>query len=199
MNLAKDQLHNTDIYLIDQIIKGNFDDFNTVLDVGCGKGRNISYFLNNDFDVFGIDKNPSRIEEVRQLPNANFDNFKVAELENIPFDKKFDLIICNAVLHFAKNKINFEDMLFSMWDKLAKKGILFIRLASDIGIEKSVQSIGDGRYVLPDGTTRYLINQENIIDYTLGLNAQFVEKIKTTNVQNLRCMTTWVLKKKDSN
>ena len=46
-------------------------------------------------------------------------------------------------------------MLFSIWNKLNTNGILFIRLASDIGIENLVQSIENGNYLLPDGSTRF--------------------------------------------
>jgi len=196
MNNFKNQIKDTDIYIIDQILKGNFDGFKRVLDVGCGRGRNLTYFLQNDFDVFGIDLDEEKINEVKQLSNADTHNFKVAGAENIPFDDNFDLIICNAVLHFAKNKAHFDQMLKSIWNKLAIKGVLFVRLASDIGIENLVEPIGDGKYNLPDGTVRYLINQQMLMNYSSELDAILVEKIKTTNVQNLRSMTTWVLKKK---
>jgi len=82
-----------------------------------------------------------------------------------------------------------------MWNKLTDNGILFIRLASDIGIEKLVKPIGEGMYQLPDGSSRYLVSEQILLDYTKKLNAQLLEPLKTTNVQNLRCMTTWILKK----
>ncbi|SDI83229.1 hypothetical protein ACRQ5D_10115 [Mucilaginibacter sp. P25] len=42
-----------DIYLFDQLLKGRFDDCRTILDAGCGEGRNIAYFLQNGFKVYG--------------------------------------------------------------------------------------------------------------------------------------------------
>jgi len=86
-------------------------------------------------------------------------------------------------------------MLQSMWRVLKPGGYLFARLASDIGIETLVQSSGNGRYLLPDGSERFLVNQQMLLDYTENLNGQLFEPIKTTNVQNLRCMTTWCLQK----
>ena len=199
MNL-KSQLQNTDIYIIDQILKGRFDNVKNVLDVGCGSGRNLSYFLQNNFDVFGIDPNEKRLEETKKLVSklnttTLLTNFKIGIAEQIPFESNFDLIICNAVLHFAKNKIQFEEMLFGMWKKLNANGILFIRLASNIGIENLVESIENGNYKLPDRSTRYLVSEKMLLDYSEQLNAKLVEPIKTTNVQNLRCMTTWILRK----
>lgn len=195
MNSFKNQIRNTDVYLIDQILKGNFDSFKSVLDVGCGEGRNLPYFLENGFDVYGLDSNANRIQNLLNLPNTNPVNFKVEAVENCSFSNSFDIIICNAVLHFAKSKTHFEEMLYAMWSRLSVGGILFIRLASDIGIENLIESIGDGVYKLPDTSTRYLVNQQMLLEYTQILNGTLVDPIKTTNVQNLRCMTTWVLRK----
>tara|TARA_B100000809_G_C15132596_1_gene529157 strand:- start:2852 stop:3451 length:600 start_codon:yes stop_codon:yes gene_type:complete len=199
MNL-KSQLQKTDIYIIDQILKGQFDQVKSVLDVGCGSGRNLVYFLQNNYNVYGLDPNENRLIETQQLalelsPSTPLSNFKIATAEQIHFEQKFDLVICNAVLHFSKNKTQFEEILFSIWKKLNDNGILFIRLASDIGIEKLVDPIGNGNYQLPDGSTRYLVSEQILLDYTQQLKAQLIEPLKTTNVQNLRCMTTWVLKK----
>lgn len=195
MNNFKSQIRNTDIYLIDQILKGNFDNFKSVLDVGCGSGRNLHYFLENNFEVFGIDPNENRINEIKKLTNVKPDNFKIGSIETTLFNQKFDLIICNAVLHFARNQKHFEKMLQSMWNNLSAEGILFIRVASDIGIESFVNEIRDRVFVLGDSSTRFLVNQKMILDNTNKLNAKLIEPIKTTNVQNLRAMTTWVLKK----
>lgn len=197
---VKSQLQNTDIYIIDQILKDRFIDVKTVLDVGCGSGRNLVYFLQNNYAVFGIDPDENRLKKCKELafklsPTTPSANFKVATAEQIPFKKNFDLVICNAVLHFAKNTAQFEEILFNLWNKLNNNGILFIRLASNIGIEDLVKSAKNGNYLLPDGTKRYLVTEQMLLNYTKQLKAELVEPIKTTNVQSLRCMTTWVLKK----
>lgn len=190
------QIINTDIYLIDQILKGRFDNTKRVLDVGCGTGRNLPYFLHGDFEVFGIDSDEKQINELIHNKQVNRANFKVAKADKIPFNNlEFDLIICNAVLHFANDKEHFERMLQSMWNRLEQGGILFMRLASNIGIEPLIEPMGNGKYALPDGTIRYLVDQNELLKYTENMNAELVEKIKTTNVQDIRCMTTWVLKK----
>jgi len=190
------QIINTDIYLIDQILKGRFDHTKRVLDVGCGTGRNLPYFLHGDFEVFGIDSDEKQINELIHNKQVNRANFKVARADNIPFNNlEFDLIICNAVLHFANDKEHFERMLQSMWNRLEQGGILFMRLASNIGIEPLIEPMENGKYALPDGTIRYLVDQNELLKYTENMNATLVEKIKTTNVQDMRCMTTWILKK----
>lgn len=192
---------NIDIYIFDQLLKGRFDGCKTVLDVGCGGGRNIIYFLKNGFEVYGIDEQKEAIEGVKQLseqlaPDNPLDNFIVARAEQMPFpDATFDLAICNAVLHFARNKDHFDAMLHSVWRVLKPGGLLFARLASDIGIEPLVKSRGDGRYLLPDGSVRYLVNHDMLMRYTQELDGELFEPIKTTNVSNARCMTTWCVRK----
>lgn len=187
---------NIDIYLFDQLLKGTYDNCKKVLDAGCGGGRNLTYFFRNGYEVYGIDPNPNAISAVQTLSPSTPENFSVASAENLPFDDHFfDLVISSAVLHFAHDPAHFDSMLRSMWRVLKPGGYLFARLASDIGIESLVQHLGNGRYLLPDGSQRFLVNQQLLLQYTEDLHAHLHEPIKTTNVQNLRCMTTWCLQK----
>jgi len=192
---------NIDIYLFDQLLKGTYDNCHTILDAGCGGGRNLVHFLRNGFLVYGVDPNPEAIYAVKKLsqnlaPANPLSNFVVAPAEALPFeDNSFDLVISSAVLHFAHSEEHFESMLHSMWRVLKPGGYLFARLASDIGLESLVLPTGHGRYLLPDGSERFLLNEKMLLNYTRGLNARLMEPIKTTNVQNMRCMTTWCLQK----
>lgn len=193
---------NIDIYLFDQLLKGRFDTCKTVLDVGCGGGRNLHYFLRNGFNVYGMDADAQAIEAVKQLsaqlaPANPTANFTLAKVEDMPYDDAFfDLAICSAVLHFAQDHNHFDAMLREIWRVLKPGGYLFARLASDIGIEEMIKPVGNGRYHLPDGSVRYLVNQDVLLEYTRELGGELFEPIKTTNVQNMRCMTTWYLLKK---
>lgn len=192
---------NIDIYLFDQLLKGTYDDCRSVLDAGCGQGRNAGYFLRSGYQVYGVDSSADNIARIKQMAapfshSSPEENFRIGLVENLPFDaEKFDLVISSAVLHFAVNAGHFEKMLSSMWRVIRPGGYLFCRLASDIGIENLVRSIGNGRYILPDESERFLVNQEMLLRFTKELGATLHEPIKTTNVQNLRSMTTWCLRK----
>lgn len=197
----KELFGDIDIYLFDQLLKDRYNTCKKIIDVGCGNGRNLVYFLQNDFEVFAIDSDPTAIEEVKKLsqrlsPQNSLENFRDALAEDIPFENEaFDLVISSAVLHFAKDKDHFDAMLQCMWQVLKPGGFFFARLASTIGIENRVIHLGKGRYLLPDGSERFLVDEKLLINYTKELNGELYEYIKTTNVQNLRCMTTWCLKK----
>lgn len=199
-NKLQQAFGNIDIYLFDQLLKGRYDNCKKVLDVGCGNGRNLVYFLRNGYEVFGVDPQPNAVETVRELsaalaPDNPQENFMVCPAENLPFtDATFDLVISSAVLHFAKDEQHFDSMLQSMFRVLKPGGYFFARLASDIGIEQLVKPLGNSRHLLPDGSERFLVNEQVLLQYTNRLGILY-EPIKTTNVQNMRCMTTWCVQK----
>lgn len=190
-----------DIYLFDQILKSRFSVGRKILDVGCGSGRNLVFFLNNGFDVFGVDQNPVAIDQTRSLaaklaPDLSLDNFKTARAEKMPFiDGEFNAVLCSAVLHFAETDEHFRSMIAEMWRVLGRDGLFFARLASSIGIEDRIKKVDHGRFLIPDGSERFLVDEAMLISISERLGATLLEPIKTTNVQNLRCMTTWVLRK----
>ena len=191
----------TDIYLLDQILKDRFSFNASILDAGCGGGRNLVYFLRNGNEVFGVDQSPEAIKCTRMLakdisPNLPAANFQVASIEQLPFDSnRFDAVICSAVLHFARDESHFELMLAELWRVLKGGGLFFARFASSIGIEEKLELIKDRRYLLPDGSERFLVDQDLLAATTARIGGIWLEPIKTTNVQNLRSMTTWVLRK----
>ena len=193
---------NIDIYLFDQIQKGRFSREMKILDAGCGGGRNLVYFLRSGFEVFAVDQNSEAIEQVKYLskvlaPDLPPENFQVSPVEKMPFpDDYFDWVISNAVLHFAENETQFNKMFAEMWRVLTPNGTLFARLASSIGIEHLIVPTENGRYLLPDGSERFLVDEEFLIKTIKNFSAELLEPLKTTNVQNLRCMTTLVLSKK---
>jgi hypothetical protein len=55
---------------------------------------------------------------------------------------------------------------------------------------------GRGRYRIPDGTIRYLVDESTLVERTRELGGQLLDPIKTTVVQDQRAMTTWVVRKK---
>ena len=198
---ARELFGDIDIYLFDQILKNRFSTQMSILDAGCGAGRNLIYFLRSGCRVFGVDQNPEAIRYVRALaqslaPELPAENFQVSKVEEMPFpDKRFDAVISSAVLHFAGSEQHFNGMLEEMWRVLKPEGLLFVRLASSIGIEDKIKLIEGRRCHLPDGSERFLVDEELLLQTANKLGGILTEPLKTTNVQNLRCMTTWIMRK----
>lgn len=108
----------------------------------------------------------------------------------------FDVVLSSAVLHFARDDEHWQAMVNEMWRVLKPGGMLFARLASTIGVEDQIKLIEGRRYHLPDGSDRFLVDAEMLQRVTAALGGEFLEPIKTTVVENMRAMTTWVVRKK---
>ena len=191
-------LGNTDIYLIDQLMKGRYQPADTILDAGCGGGRNMYWFLQNNFEIFGVDSSEAAILELKNnYPNLSSKKLQVASIEKLPFpDQFFDHVISSAVLHFAESNIHFKEMIKEMHRVLKQGGTLFIRMTSDIGIENKVTLLSNGNYMLPDGSMRFLLTKTLLAEIMQEFNFAFIEPLKTVNVDDVRCMSTLVLEKK---
>lgn len=195
------QFGEIDIYLFDQLLRGRIRPGMRVLDAACGGGRNLVYLLQSGVDVFATDADVRAVDAVRRLaaqlaPQLPAENFRVEPVERMTFPDAFvDVVVSSAVLHFARDDAQFDAMVSEMWRVLKSGGMLFCRLASSIGMEDRVARIAGRRFVLPDGSERYLVDEAMLMNLTARLGGRLLDPLKTTVVQNQRCMTTWVVRK----
>lgn len=195
------QFGQIDIYLFDQLLRERIRPGMCVLDAACGGGRNLVYLLQSGFDVFATDADARAVDAVRRLaaqlaPQLPADNFRAEPVEQMTFPDAFaDVVLSSAVLHFARDDAQFDAMVTEMWRVLKPGGMLFCRLASSIGMEDRVTPLGGRRFALPDGSERYLVDETMLMDLTARLGGRLLDPLKTTVVQNQRCMTTWVVRK----
>ena len=199
----QDQFGQIDIYVFDQILRGNIAPGMRILDAGCGYGRNLVHLLRERCEIFAVDADPNAVDHVRQLSAAlntglPGENFQVAPIEQLPFPDAFtDAVLCNSVLHFARDEEHFRAMLAELWRVLRPGGLLFCRLGSRIGMDFEVaEPASSGRYQIPDGSIWFLVDEDLLLDLTEEFDAIQVDPLKTTIVQDYRCMTTWVLRKR---
>lgn len=187
-----------DVYLFDQLLRGRIRPGMRIFDAGCGSGRNLVYLLREGYEVFGVDSNVHAIDSVRGLaarlaPELPAENFRVEPIERSTFeDQCADVVLSSAVLHFARDDAQFEAMVHGAWRVLKPGGLLFCRLASTIGMEDRMRRIEGRLFRLPDGSTRYLVDEPFLLDLTRRLGGALGDPLKTTVVQDQRCMTTWV-------
>jgi SAM-dependent methyltransferase len=201
MDELKQQFGEIDIYLFDQLLRGRIAPGMRVFDAGCGSGRNLVYLLRTGYEVFGVDSDPRAVSSVRRLaaslaPTLPGNNFRFERIDANSFPDDFaDAVISSAVLHFAAGNQQFHAMLHGTWRVLKPGGLFFCRLASTIGIEQQVRPIEGRRYLLPDGSERYLVDETLLCGLTIELGGELIDPLKTTVVQNQRSMTTWVVRK----
>jgi SAM-dependent methyltransferase len=195
------QFGRIDIYLFDQLLRGNIAPGMRIFDAGCGSGRNLVYFFREGYEVFGVDADAQAIAATRALAAAAGaalppDHFRAEPVESHSFpDALADVVISSAVLHFSRDDAHFEAKLRGSWRVLKPGGLWFCRLASSIGIEDQVVARGGNRFLLPDGSERYLVNEARLNALTAELGGRLVDPLKTTVVSGQRAMTTWVARK----
>jgi len=196
-----EQFGSIDIYLFDQLLGGRLQPGMSLLDAGCGGGRNLVYFLRNGFKVYGVDQSATAIVQAKSLAtellNAiESDQFRVENVERMSFSNEtFDVVLSSAVLHFANDEEHWQAMVSEMWRVLKPGGIFFARLASTVGIEDQIQPINGRRYHLPDGSDRFLVDFDMLDKTTKSLGGEWLEPFKTVVVHNLRSMSNWCLRK----
>ena len=191
-----------DIYLFDQLLRGRIVPGQSVLEAGCGRGRNLVFFLGQGYDVAAFDPDPEAIRVVQALagrlaPRLPPTNFRVESAETSTFeDGRADVVVSSAVLHFAPDETRFRAMLRGSWRLLKPGGLFFCRLASTIGMESRMRPLGGRRFLLPDGSERFLVDEPLLMSLTGELGGSLVDPLKTTVVQDQRCMTTWVMRRR---
>ncbi len=196
----QEQFGQIDIYVFDQILRGNLAPGMRVIDAGCGYGRNLVYLLREGCEVCALDADAEAVEHVRALakelaPGLPGENFRVGAIEAMPFaDGWADVVICNSVLHFARDERQFLAMVSELWRVLRPGGMLFCRLGSRIGME--FERVRGHVYRIGDGSEWFLVDEAALMSMTAQMDALLVDPLKTTVVQEHRCMTTWVLRKR---
>jgi SAM-dependent methyltransferase len=194
-------LGNVDIYLLDQILKGRFGKEMKILDAGCGEGRNTVYFVNKGYQIFGIDPNETAIQycryQARSLnPDFDLHRFLVGRLEEIPFHAgAFDAVICSAVLHFADSEEHFQAMVSEIHRILKPGGIFWFRMCTGFGgILEQSETLGNGKYRLPDGSERFVMTSVEV-ESLEKRGFRFLENPKTVLVLGQREMGVFLLEK----
>jgi SAM-dependent methyltransferase len=194
-------LGNVDIYLLDQILKGRFTKEMRILDAGCGEGRNAVYFIQKEYQIFGIDPNELAIQYCRYLAkslNPEFDShrFQVGKLEEIPFHTgSFEAVICSAVLHFAESVDNFWQMILEIHRVLKPGGIFWFRMTTAFGgILAQSQDLGEGKYALPDGSERFIFLPD-YVDKLEKIGFRLLEPMKTVLIPGQREMGIVIMEK----
>jgi SAM-dependent methyltransferase len=197
---VQDEFGQIDIYVFDQILRGNIALGMRVLDAGCGYGRNLVHLLRTGCEVFAVDANAEGVEHVRALaaelaPNLPASNFRTGPIEKMEFASEFaDVVICNAVLHFARDEAHFLAMVEELWRVVRPGGMLFCRLGSRIGM--NFERLRGNIFRINDGSEWFLVDEAVLMEMTGQMSAVMVDPLKTTIVQDHRCMTTWVLRKR---
>lgn len=193
------ELGNMDIYLMDQVLKGSFLPGMRILDAGCGEGRNLIFFLNNNFEVHGLDSSPDAIRMLQFIARSkqrDSELFQVGSINSLPYESTyFDAVISSAVLHFCNGVTEFLDSVDEAVRVLRPDGLFFVRMTSDLGIKEELQPLEDGKFQNPDGSVRFLLTR-SLLDQVLERHPlRLAEPFKSVVVDHQRSMASLVFRK----
>lgn len=104
----------------------------SVLDVGCGSGRDMSQLASLGFDVYGIDASKKLIDEaIERHPELEGNILHGALPSTLPFDDQtFDLVICSAVLMHLEPE-TLSSAIESLAVKVSTGGYLLLSVSSE--------------------------------------------------------------------
>lgn len=97
----------------------------SIIDIGCGSGRDVKKFSQHGFHVTGIDFSPSMIEIAKS--NAPKATFKILDMHSLNLEETFDAAWANAsLLHIRK--IHLPKVLEKIFSVLNDNGLFYIKM-----------------------------------------------------------------------
>ena len=178
-------LKGADIYLLDLVLRGTIRPDASVLDIGCGSGRNLPFLAHAGSTITAVDADATAVAScshlLSQVPGTH--TCQVAKLPNLGLDKYFEVVICIAVLHFAPDQATFHQWADACWQRLLPGGVFLARLST--------------RIALPEVSAHFTYRPtlDDIVSCEQRWRATRIDPLKTTLVEEKRVMSTWTLSK----
>ncbi len=112
-----------------------FEKGSSVLDIGCGSGRDVKTLLEKGYNAYGIDPCSELIDIIKNKNSDISDHFFIGNLpdgfKKID-DKKFDGVLCTAVLMHIPDK-DLLDSVYAIKNVLNKNGKVIISIPHSRG------------------------------------------------------------------
>lgn len=130
----------------------------SILDVGCGVGRDTKYFIQHGYRVYSIDSSKGMVDMCKKY---SFAFCKQMDMHQIDFYEEFDAIWANASLLHLKST-EFNNVIKKLINAAKQEGIIFFSLK-----EKDNRPELDGRYYefYTPNKVKELMSQFNNIEY----------------------------------
>ena len=156
----------------------------TVLDLGCGDGRDTIFFAKQGYDVTALDVSPIALEILRKkIQEEEIKNIKIIEqsLQSLQFlQNSFDAIYAHLSLHYFPDKET-REIFKKLHETLKESGFLFIKCKStedeEFGkgkmLEKNVY-VHEGNYI------RHFFDEEYMREKLKKFKLIKIEKTKGT-------------------
>ena len=133
----------------------------TLLDLGCGDGRDSIYFFSKGLQVTAVDFSKSGIRKLKARQNRI--NCILKDIRNINFtENSFDVIYAHLALHYFDDKTT-SKVFNNLYKILKRGGLIFIKCKStDDVLFGRGEKVGDNMY--KEGHIRHFFTKEYMIE-----------------------------------
>ncbi len=115
-----------------------------IIDIGCGSGKDVQYFMDYGFQAIGIDASENMIIEAKKRVADG--SFKVMNMQSLDFPKEsFDAAwILDAISFIDKNDV--QKFLSSLYEVLKNDAVIFISARQGVGeTEIEYEKLGNSK------------------------------------------------------
>lgn len=151
-----------------------FQPKSTILDIGCGNGRDSIFFSENDFRVFAFDQSETSIKLLKQEYPTN-PSFSVADIKNFNFSGLNINVAYSRFLLHAISESTFNDLFENIYNLLPSGGIFVSESRSDRTHISEVGQTFDPHF-------RRLINLNELLNYSLSKKFKVLYHIEDTGL-----------------
>jgi len=133
-----DNFANTDLEIIDQVLKGRIPPESKILDAGCGEGRNLTYFIKNNYRLWALDRELLAVKYCQFYckglnPTFKTENILQERIEEMLFPQGFfDVVFCINVIHAAESADQSGQMMNRLHKVLKEDGFLLLKYKTEI-------------------------------------------------------------------
>ena len=135
----------------------------SVLDVGCGQGRDALFLAELGYDVTGIDASQRGIGQMLAAAKARHLSLNgiVADFYNYDFSQTYDVIVLDSILHFHKKDLARElALLDTLTARLNSGGLICFFVHKSKAKEQQLKQF------FAENHSDWLILANQYIDYT---------------------------------
>lgn len=144
----------------------HFHSGNSLLELGCGNGRDAFFFVEKGMQVSALDASSKTIENLSSMSVKNVD-FLNQDFSDLTSFTGFDHVYSRFTMHSVDEET--EQMVFSQLPQVLKAGGLFLMEARSTNDEKLEKAFGNEHF------RRYL-DFQTTVDKLESLNFRILEK-----------------------
>lgn len=165
-------------YVFSEIKKHNFK---SIIDIGCGNGRDSVYFGSKNLDTLGIDNSLSSIKYLKNFEKNNL-SFKKLDISNInKLKKKFEVAYCRFIFHSINN--NLQQILFN-W--LAQNVTKMIFIENRINDFSEYENYEQNHYRNIQSSSEFLkLIKDHFNNFDYEISNKFSPYKRTYNVDDI--------------